>query len=49
MACQTPVGWFTLGPHPEPGAWNPATFAPFIYDVTAEFVLWLTLIAANVG
>ena len=36
---------------PDPGAWcgEPAAFAPFIYDVTAEFVLWLTLIAANVA
>jgi hypothetical protein len=49
MACQTRAGWFTLGPHPEPGAGEPAVFAPFIYDVTAEFVLWLTLIAANVA
>ena len=49
MAYQTPAGWFTLGPRPEPGAGEPAIFAPFIYDVTAEFVLWLTLIAANVG
>ena len=49
MAYQTPAGWFTLGPRPEPGAGEPAAFAPFIYDVTAEFVLWLTLIAANVA
>jgi hypothetical protein len=49
MAYQTPAGWFTLGPIPEPGAGEPADFAPFIYDVTAEFVLWLTLIAANVA
>lgn len=47
MAYQTPAGWFTIGPRPEPAA-EPATFAPFIYDVTAEFVLWQTLIAANV-
>ena len=49
MTYQTPAGWFTLGPRPEPAAGEPAAFAPFIYDVTAEFVLWLTLIAANVA
>jgi hypothetical protein len=49
MGYQMPAGWFTLGPHPEPAAGELAAFAPFIYDVTAEFVLWLTLIAANAG
>jgi hypothetical protein len=48
MGYQTPAGWFTLGPRPALTAGEPATFAPFIYDVTAEFVLWLSLIAANV-
>jgi hypothetical protein len=44
---QTPAGYFLLGVAPA-GASEPSTFAPFVYDVTAEFVLWLTLIAANV-
>jgi hypothetical protein len=44
---QTPAGYFLLAPAPS-GAAEPATFAPFVYDVTAEFVLWLTLIANNV-
>jgi hypothetical protein len=48
MGYQTAAGWFALGPGPEPGAPEPTSFQPFIYDVTAEFVLWLTLIAANV-
>ena len=48
MGYQTPGGWFTIGPRPGPAAGEPAAFAPFTYDVTAEFVLWLTLIAANV-
>jgi hypothetical protein len=45
MGYQTPAGWFALAPAP---AAEPASFQPFIYDVTAEFVLWLTLIANNV-
>jgi hypothetical protein len=49
MVYQTSAGWFTLGPSPEPGTGEPTAFAPFIYDVTAEFVLWLTLIAANIA
>ena len=49
MGYQTPAGWFTLGPRPEPAAGEPAAFAPFIYDVTAEFVLWLMLIRPNIG
>jgi hypothetical protein len=47
MGYQTPAGYFLLGATPA-GASDPSTFAPFIYDVTAEFVLWLTLIANNV-
>ena len=47
MGYQTPEGYFLLGATPA-GASEPSTFAPFIYDVTAEFVLWLTLIANNV-
>ena len=49
MGYQTAAGWFTIGPRPEPADGEPAVFAPSIYDVTAEFVLWLTLIAANVA
>jgi hypothetical protein len=45
MGYQTPAGYFLLGPA---GPSEPATFAPFVYDVTAEFALWLTLIANNV-
>jgi hypothetical protein len=44
---QTPAGYFLLAPAPS-GASEPTTFAPFVYDVTAEFALWLTLIANNV-
>jgi hypothetical protein len=47
MGYQTPAGYFLLGAT-SAGASEPLTFAPFIYDVTAEFVLWLTLIANNV-
>jgi hypothetical protein len=47
MGYQTAAGYFLLGPAPA-GAAEHATFAPFVYDVTAEFVLWLTLIAGNV-
>jgi hypothetical protein len=47
MGYQTPAGCFLLAPAPS-GASEPTTFAPFVYDVTAEFVLWLTLIANNV-
>jgi hypothetical protein len=47
MGYQTAAGYFTLGAAPA-GAPEPAAYAPFIYDVTAEFVLWLTLIANNV-
>ena len=47
MGYQTPAGYFLIGPSPA-GPSEPAVFAPFIYDVTAEFVLWLTLISANV-
>lgn len=47
MGYQTEAGYFRLGPAPAPAA-EPAAFAPFIYDVTAEFVLWLTLIATNI-
>jgi hypothetical protein len=46
MGYQTPAGYFTLGAAPA-GAPEPAAYAPFVYDVTAEFVLWLTLIANN--
>lgn len=48
LGYQAPAGWFTIGPRPEPAAGEPASFAPVVYDVTAEFVLWLTLIASNV-
>jgi multisubunit Na+/H+ antiporter MnhC subunit len=42
-------GWFTIGPQPEPAAGEPAASPPFTkYEVTAEFVLWLMLIATNV-
>ncbi len=47
MGYQTAAGYFLLGPKPLSAA-EPATFAPFVYDVTAEFVLWLTLIATNI-
>jgi hypothetical protein len=36
------------GPGRAAGAEEPASFQPFVYDVTAEFVLWLTLIASNI-
>jgi hypothetical protein len=47
MGYQTPAGYFLIGSGPA-GPSEPAVYAPFIYDVTAEFALWLSLIAANV-
>jgi hypothetical protein len=47
MGYQTAAGYFTLGAAPA-GASEAVSYAPFVYDVTAEFVLWLTLIANNV-
>jgi hypothetical protein len=41
-------GRFTIGPRPGFAAGEPGAFASSIYDVTAEFVLWLMLFAANV-
>jgi hypothetical protein len=46
MGYQTAAGYFTLGAAPA-GTPEPAAYAPFVYDVTSEFVLWLTLIANN--
>jgi hypothetical protein len=46
MGYQTAAGCFLLAAAPS-GAPEPAACAPFVYDVTAEFVLWLTLIANN--
>ncbi len=45
MGYQTTAGWFALAP--ASSAEEPVSFPPFVYDVTAEFVLWLTLIASN--
>jgi hypothetical protein len=46
MGYQVAAGHFLLGLTPA-AVTKPATFAPFVDDVTAEFVLWLTLIANN--
>jgi hypothetical protein len=45
MGYQSPAGWFALAPAPTV---EPDSFQPFVYDVTAEFVLWLSLIASNI-
>jgi hypothetical protein len=47
MGYQTPAGYFLLGAAPGAPS-EPVVYPPFVYDVTAEFVLWLTLIASNV-
>lgn len=46
---QTASGWYLGGVKPQPGMTEPEQHDGDTFDATAEFVLWLALIASNIG
>jgi hypothetical protein len=46
---QTAGGWYLAGPKSQPGLLEPERFSGNHFDATAEFVLWLALIASNIA